>query len=479
MCKSMKTMKKTDYLSSAAMDALQAVEESRRIYKDQIEETSRMYKSQIEEMKHAAMADYQESLVLEEIKEAAEHGVLGMVKNETISSLLESYKEASELQSTLQMLGDSLPGAVKPEYYLEPSTSGFLADTNISWLRDANAWSVEKSLLAGLDIDQISGVPSRYEELCRLEQEISQLEKIPSAITSATAQIASITEAMGEKSSLEEGWETLSHLLDDYCDLASKQYAQILGTADEKETEWRLGVVEAASRYVDRQITWSFQLSDFVAEEDITESPEGVETEGSALPLIPSYIGYTRRVNKTPVEGLEESAITRLSEKGKRITDQIIAINRLQLDKGKDRIFELSETLVQGMLGMSQLVCNTADKLGALIDTLYFAFYENLKHIKILIGHGDEEVGDRMVREDEEYQCIFDVKTIRSDLRHDLDHGGEKEYKKKMKNIGDCYKKYCGNRPLKERDFRMLQEGIYDKVLQLEEILIQMSCTEA
>lgn len=459
-------MKKTDYLSSMAREALRAAEE-----------TSQMYKDQIEEMKLATLDAYQAPCALEEMKEAVKLGMLGSEQEAT--SLLESFKEAAGIQSTLQMLGDSLSGAVKPEYYLDPAATRFLGDTDISWLRDANVWSVEKDLLAGLDIGKISGVPTRFEELCRLEQEIGKLQSIPAKVTSATAQIASITEAMEEKSSLEEGWATLTHLLDDYSDLAVKQYAQILKTVDEKEAEWRLGVVEAASRYVDRQITWSFQLSDFMAEEEITESPAEVETEGSALPLIPSHIGYTRRVNKTPVEGLEESAIIRITEKGKKIADQIITINRLQLDQGKERIFNLSETLFQGMLDIAQLVCNSVERLGALIDTLYFAFYENLEHIKTLIGQGDKEAGDKMVREEEAYQCIFDVKTIRSDLRHDLDHGGEKEYKKKMKNIGDCYKKYCGSRPLKEKDFRRFQEELYDRILRLEDVLIQMSRMEA
>lgn len=464
--RSMRKKKKKDYLSSRARDILRVAEE-----------TSRMYQDRIEDIKLAALDAFQEPRALEEIKEAAMLDLIGA--EQQAESLLESYKDAYGIQSTLQMLGDSLSRVVKPEYYLDLPATSFFMDTDISWLRDANVWSVDKGLLAGLDVDKLSGASTHFEELCRLEQEIGQLKKIPSSITSASAQIASITEAIGEKNSVEEGWATLTHLLDDYYDLASKQYTQILAAVDEKEAEWRLGVVEAASRYVDRQITWSFQLSDYVKGEEITESNEEVETEGSALPLIPSYIGYTRRVNKTPVEGLEESTIIDITEKGKMIAEKIITINELQLDKGNDKVFGLSETVVRGMLNLSSLVCNTAEKLGVLIDTLYFTFYENLKHIKSLIGHGDEDAGDKMVRENEEYQCIFDVKTIRSDLRHDLDHGGEKEYKKKMKNIGDCYKKYCGNRPLKEKDFRMLQEEMYNKVLLLEEVLIQMSCTEA
>ena len=46
------------------------------------------------------------------------------------------------------------------------------------------------------------------------------------------------------------------------------------------------------------------------------------------------------------------------------------------------------------MLDIAQLVCNSVERLGGLIDTLYFAFYENLEHIKNLIGQGDKEAGE-------------------------------------------------------------------------------------
>ena len=83
-----------------------------------------------------------------------------------------------------------------------------------------------------------------------------------------------------------------------------------------------------------------------------------------------------------------------------------------------------------------------------------------------------------MVRKENVYQCIFDVKTIRSDLRHDLDHGKPNEVKKKQKSVDDCYKEYCGNRPLKPKDFKKLQERVYDKVIELENALIQMMLPE-
>ena len=189
--------------------------------------------------------------------------------------------------------------------------------------------------------------------------------------------------------------------------------------------------------------------------------------------MFPSHLGYTRRIDKTPTEGLEESTIVSITEKGKRIADNVLMINKLRLDTGLERIFGLSETVVGGLINLGTVVCSSEEQLGKIIDDLYFIFYENLEHIKILIGNGDEKKGDQIVRVEDIYQCIFDVKTIRSDLRHDLNHGKPKDVKIKLKNVGDCYKKYSGNRPLKPKDFKRFQEHIYDKVLELEDTLIQ------
>ena len=111
-----------------------------------------------------------------------------------------------------------------------------------------------------------------------------------------------------------------------------------------------------------------------------------------------------------------------------------------------------------------------------MIDDLYFIFYENLEHIKSLLGNGDRDKGDLIVRNNELYKCIFDIKTIRSDYRHDLDHGDNK--KKKLFNVGECYKQYCGYRPCHAKDYRKVQDGLYNKILELQLLLISIICPE-
>lgn len=439
---------------------------------------------------------------------ALTRGVFDDSLAQSISGLLAPYHELTGAQDAIKALGASFEGMLKPEVYasasvmaatmakLAPPIGNYQAiqaalepfikatkTVDTTWLKNSSAWLVDKSALAGLDVSNLSGLSSAFSQLCTLEHETSLLAHIPETLPSAASQIASITAALDKEIPL--GWKyddllSASTLISDYCSLATRQHELLQKANDSKEVSWRLGVLDAASKFVDRQVGWYLGFTDAIADEAIVYSEEDLgESESTAISLIPTHIGYTRRVDKTPTEGLEESVIVSLTEKGKRIADNVLTINRLRLDTGEDRIFGLSETVVGGMLNLSTAVCSTEEQLGRIIDVLYFVFYENLKHIKLLIGRGDENKGDQMVRKEDIYQCIFDVKTIRSDLRHDLDHGKPNDVKKKLKSVGDCYKEYCGSRPLKPKDFKRLQERIYDKVIDLENALINMIVAEA
>lgn len=421
----------------------------------------------------------------------------------SVARLLTPYHELTGAQATITTLGSSINGLLKPEVYdsirtmtatmaslaqpmkdcqaLQSTLEPLIRATqsiDTTWLKNNSTWRVDKNVLASLKVSNLSGVSSAFSRLCAMEQKTSLLANIPETFTSAVSQIASITTALDKV--FPSSWKyddlaSTSSLISDYCGLATRQHELLQKATDPDEVSWRLGVLDAASKFVDRQVGWYFGFTDAIADEEIIESKEEIcEVESTLIPLIPIHIGYTRHVDKTPSEGLEESVIIAITEKGKRIAENVLTINKLRLDAGEDRIFGLSEAVVGGMLNLSTSICNTEEQLGRIIDVLYFVFYENLKHIKIFIGRGDENKGDQMVRQEDIYQCIFDVKTIRSDLRHDLDHGKPNDVKKKFKSVGDCYKEYCGSRPLKPKDFKKLQERIYDKVIELENALIHM-----
>ena len=426
--------------------------------------------------------------------------------SKSLSAMLEPYHEIAGAQVAVKALGSSFQPMLKPEVYTSINTmssaiskvvqpldfpriqsalkpliqASEVVDT--TWLKNSSAWLIEKSVLSSLDVCNLSGLSSGFSHLCKLECETSLLAHMPEKITSAASQIASITAALEKELPLGwkyDDWLSTTTLINDYCGLATRQHELLQKASNPSEVSWRLGIIDVASKFVDRQVDWYLGFSDAVANEDIADSEEEChDTDSTALSLIPTHLGYTRRIDKTPTEGLEDSLIVAITEKGKRIADNVLTINKLRLDTGDERIFGLSETVVGGLLNLSTSVCSTEEQLGRIIDVLYFVFYENLNHIKDLIGQGDGNKGDQMVRKEDVYQCIFDVKTMRSDLRHDLDHGKQNEVKRKLKSVGDCYKEYCGARPLKPKDFKKLQECLYDKTIELEESLIQMIISE-
>ena len=430
---------------------------------------------------------------------ALKTGIFDERLSKSVSKMLAPYHEISGIRATLEALGKSFSPLIDSSYYqtiaeatrvakgnetaikmsiqLEPVIhSTQLIDT--SWMGANNRWNVKKSILESMDISAISGMASSFANLCKLEQRTALLTGISDTLISASSQIASITSSMGQNASLGNFFSSC-HLLIDYCGLATKQHKLIQKADSSEEIEWRLGVLDAASKYVDRQIEWGNGFAEAVSDEGLSipeTNEESWDEMHSPVTLIPTYVGYTRRIgiDSTPTEGLEASAILQITEKGKSISEGITKINKLRLDKGDDRVFSLSETVLMGLLDVSTTICCAESQLGKIIDGLYFTFYENIEHLKVVVGGGDKVKGDEIVRRSDLFQCIFDIKTIRNDLRHDLDHGNTSDRKKKLKSVGDCYKKYCGHRPIKERDFRNLQEKIYDEVLKLEQCLIEV-----
>ena len=105
---------------------------------------------------------------------------------------------------------------------------------------------------------------------------------------------------------------------------------------------------------------------------------------------------------------------------------------------------------------MGGTLCSTQDEFGIIIDGLYDFFYENLSRIK-------EVVPEEVVRNDAVFQ-LFHVKNMRTDLRHDYEHGSDGDIRKANRKIGDSYSHYAG-RPvlLSSSDFMKVQDGLYNE----------------
>ena len=233
---------------------------------------------------------------------ALTRGVFNDSLAKSISGLLSPYHELTGEQAAIKALGSSFEGMLKPEVYasasvmattmakLAPPIGDYHAiqtalepfiqatkNVDTTWLKNSSAWLVDKSVLAGLDVGNLSGLSSAFSQLCTLEHETSLLAHIPETLPSAASQIASITAALDKEIPL--GWKyddllSATTLISDYCSLATRQHELLQKADDTDEVSWRLGVLDAASKFVDRQVGWYLGFTDAIADEAIVYSEE-------------------------------------------------------------------------------------------------------------------------------------------------------------------------------------------------------------
>lgn len=423
-------------------------------------------------------------------------GFSAVIKPDYLTDSERSMKELEDALGSMHKRIDFLTG------WGDKTDAKLLIETwNSDWLKKDNRWVMEKSPMEDLDdgdyyesfLKRINGyyLPLREieEKTFKMAGRLSMDVEIPFTSAQLSA-IDSISAEVGDK------WKDLiapDSFLSDYQKLIENQHKAIQKAFQRNDIiniDSRLGMLDAASKFVDRQVEWT---SDFLVSvqtqleddrEDIIDAgnqeikdaawdEKGIKTEErintpSTLSKIPQYIAYTNRkdLHITPEEGLGKSILVEITEMGKRIIANAMAINNLCECKDRDMFFKPTNKLVTGAVEIATITCTSKDELGKIIDALYFLLYENLERIK-------KVVTDQAVRSESVYECIFAVKSIRTDFRHDFEHGKEVSIKKKRKEINDCYKKYCGKIPLKQKDFSLLQKNLFKDILVLEGHLME------
>lgn len=109
------------------------------------------------------------------------------------------------------------------------------------------------------------------------------------------------------------------------------------------------------------------------------------------------------------------------------IREQVYLLNKAYAAAHGEDMFKLTNESSKALANLELLITDK-QKYGELIDSLYFLVYEGSGACKRL----GEPVPD----------FAMDVKFLRTAIRHDVDHGDEKEVAKKMKRAGTIFRKY-------------------------------------
>lgn len=279
-------------------------------------------------------------------------------------------------------------------------------------------------------------------------------------ITSVATQISSISDILASQTDYIKELIAPKAMLTDLQSIATQAHKAIEATG--QLSAWQLGMVDIASVMVDRQVNWASKICS--AGFSVTPLPKfedvvGIKPRVNVIALLPEELKREKEKKEdiSPEEALVKSPAYRMSEQGKRIIDKVVAINRICERKGRDKLFKYTGATMKAAAAIGGTVCRTEETFGGIIDDLYEVFYENLEHIK-------EVVTDEVVRKENVYQCIFHVKNMRTDLRHDYEHGKEKDIRNKNMAIGESYKHYAGKPVLiTSSDYLTTQDKLYDE----------------
>lgn len=359
-------------------------------------------------------------------------------------------KALGNITTIENMLGTRFQELVQPSLYLPDrggvytavgSLASVLPSTvsaiDTSWMQQVNPWLTEVSHVNALDTTALIGVNTEFSRLIKLEQETSGLALIVdrfSEITSAAAQLVSIEKSLA---GIAEQWRDVIaplQFLDNYSSFASRQHTLIQKAAsanDDKSVEWRLDLLDATSRFVDRQITWA---SDFAADiqEDINSQDIPVLESELDIAAIPQYIGYSKRDDKVVDEALAESGIAIITEKGKLIVNKARLIQKFCRANNSELLFGNTDLYVGSYVTLAGTFCRNTDSFESVVDALYHLFYSQRESLSVLV---DLDV----------FECMEQIKNLKD----------RRNYPERSKEISD------------------LQNGLYDRFLKLEDAIIE------
>lgn len=123
----------------------------------------------------------------------------------------------------------------------------------------------------------------------------------------------------------------------------------------------------------------------------------------------------------------ESGLRVRISELAESLTNLITSANSLYSSRHGNDLFKATSKTVQAMSRLGK-VAKDFGAYGTFIDDLYFVFHEGS--------------GSRL--KDSVPTSFVDINLLRTELRHDVDHGNEGKVRAKRRKIGSIFSKYAG-----------------------------------
>lgn len=314
-----------------------------------------------------------------------------------------------------------------------------------------------------LNISRLSVLECETARIIKSTKIVSQIPVSSLQLMDTLKPLTSLSLEVGKKV---DGILATSNILKSYCLLIKAQHKGIKQDVDSSNK--RLKIIEIATDILQDNI--SFVCGNISKEgqnsDDVIDSNEQADSSKTAIQYIPSYLGYALKENSTCdlEEEFKKSMICKIITGGKEITSKVEYINDYYLSNGGKELFTPTNKTISAVSCL--LTAFSVDDLtfGNVIDSLYMLLYEGSGSAKRICE----------VLSDSECAPLWDIKHIRTDFRHDVEHGEEKKYLNKKQLIGAAYKDICGkNKPLKQKDWVIAHCNLFVKVNKFLDLIIE------
>lgn len=280
-------------------------------------------------------------------------------------SILDDVKAAESLTGL-----KTFSELIKPQIYVPGITNA--TNTSAPWMTDLKVISdMELAVLPERDTD--------FRRLCELEKAVAGLTSVTSQVdrmNSVAAQIATLG-----RIDLTESWRQAiipPGMIKGLNLFAQKQYQAIEKATEDDERIWRFGLIDSASKFVDRQVSWGTELA-LDTEEEVPERSLAIP-DFSELPIL---LSSAKRDHKVVEEVFEKSQFAHIPEIGKLLIIKAKLINDLCISRSRTIIFP-QRKLVDWSLVLSGSFCRDVESINEVIETLRDMFMS--KEVIDLVG---------------------------------------------------------------------------------------------
>ena len=165
-----------------------------------------------------------------------------------------------------------------------------------------------------------------------------------------------------------------------------------------------------------------------------------------------SYL-YREDVTADPEIAFDRSNASIVATLGGEIVELIYNINESRNSYGKTHIITPTNRTMRAVHQLTASVSKDEYSFGKIVDALYFLIYEGSGSAKRLTE----------IMTDEELTTVWWIKTLRTSIRHDIDHGDERKSQKKHIEIGEVYSALVGQkRPKRGTDWTTAQVVLFE-----------------